>query len=112
LTFSLKDDEVLPALCVPSSQEREHSLSPSPSQPKMLKSILKNKSDNSIGDKPLKFDTKLSVRRDSAGEEGEKEQTPDVAVTANEQQTSKIEEFVSVRGPEPEIGYNNHYIVV
>jgi hypothetical protein len=73
----------------------------------MLKSILKNKSDSSIGEKPIKIDTKLSVRGDSGEEEGDKEQTPDVAVTANEwvqQPTSKVEEFVSVRGPDPEIG--------
>lgn len=61
---------------------------------------MKNKSDSSIGEKALRIETNLSVRRDS-GEELDKE-TPDVV---NDCLQSKAEEFVSARILLPDNGY-------
>jgi len=72
-------------------------LSPSPSQPKLLKSILKNKSDTSLGERG-----NLSVRRDS-GDAPDKD-TPDVLQSATDLLPSKGDEFVSARILLPDTG--------
>ena len=46
-------------------------------QPKMLKSILKNKSDSSIGERALRIDTRLSIHKDSEGTND----TPEIVVS-------------------------------
>ena len=46
-------------------------------QPKMLKSILKNKSDSSIGERALRIDTRLSIHKDSDGTND----TPEIVVS-------------------------------
>ncbi|CAL8111019.1 unnamed protein product [Orchesella dallaii] len=78
---------------------------PSNSQPKALKSILKNKSDSSIGEKAIRIENKLTVKQDLC-DENEKLETPDIIASNPECPHSKgqsvAEEYHSARTQLPE----------
>jgi len=79
---------------------------PSNSQPKALKSILKNKSDSSIGEKAIRIDNKMTVRKDLCNDEDEKLETPDIIASNTELPQSKgqsvAEDYHSARAQLPE----------